>query len=55
MQNTTHSTRASAQTRLTHTTSTPLNAQPKADPNWKPQPCGFSREELRAIVAEMLG
>jgi hypothetical protein len=27
----------------------------KSDPNWKPQPCGLSREELRKIVAEILG
>jgi hypothetical protein len=27
----------------------------RADPNWKPEPCGLSREELRKIVAEILG
>lgn len=27
----------------------------RADPNWKPEPCGLSREELRRIVAEILG
>lgn len=27
----------------------------KSDPNWKPQPCGLSREELRRIVEEILG
>lgn len=28
---------------------------PKSPPNWAPQPCGLSREELREIVAEMMG
>ncbi|CAM5194798.1 putative protein OS=Bosea thiooxidans OX=53254 GN=SAMN05660750_03341 PE=4 SV=1 [Bosea thiooxidans] len=27
---------------------------PKADPNWKPQSCGHSREELRAILDEVM-
>jgi hypothetical protein len=27
----------------------------KSDPNWKPQPCGLTREELRKIVEEILG
>jgi len=27
----------------------------KSHPDWKPQPCGLSREELRKIVAEILG
>lgn len=27
----------------------------RAHPDWKPQPCGLSREELRKIVAEILG
>jgi hypothetical protein len=34
---------------------TPVPTQPKSNPNWKPQPCGFSREEIRKIVAEMMG
>lgn len=25
-----------------------------ADPNWKPEPCGHSREELRAILDEVM-
>ena len=28
---------------------------PKSPPNWKPQPCGLSREELREIVAQIMG
>ncbi|WP_164919714.1 hypothetical protein [Hansschlegelia zhihuaiae] len=28
---------------------------PAAPDTWKPVPCGISREEMRAIVAEMLG
>jgi len=28
---------------------------PKSAPDWKPQPCGLSREELRRIVRKMLG
>jgi hypothetical protein len=27
----------------------------RAAPDWKPQPCGLSREELRKIVEEILG
>lgn len=29
--------------------------QPRAAADWKPQPCGLSREELRRIVRKMLG
>jgi hypothetical protein len=28
---------------------------PRAAPDWKPQPCGLSRQELRRIVRKMLG
>jgi hypothetical protein len=35
--------------------SKPISTPAKSDPNWKPQPCGLTREELRAIVAEMMG
>jgi hypothetical protein len=28
---------------------------PKSSPNWKPEPCGLSREELRRIVARIMG
>jgi DNA topoisomerase VI subunit B len=28
---------------------------PKSAPDWKPQPCGLSRQELRRIVKKMLG
>mgnify|MGYP001043683565 FL=1 len=28
---------------------------PKASPNWKPEPCGLSRAELRKIVARIMG
>lgn len=28
---------------------------PKSAPDWKPQPCGLSRQELRRIVRKMLG
>jgi hypothetical protein len=29
--------------------------QRESDPSWKPEPCGLTREELRKIVAEILG
>ncbi len=45
---------ASTQPRPLHDMAAKL-APPKADPAWKPQPCGLSREELRKIVAEILG
>jgi hypothetical protein len=32
-----------------------ITAQRKPDLNWKPEPCGLTREELRKIVAEILG
>lgn len=28
---------------------------PKSSPNWKPEPCGLSREELRKIVTRIMG
>jgi hypothetical protein len=28
---------------------------PKSPPNWKPEPCGLSREELRKLVAQIMG
>jgi hypothetical protein len=28
---------------------------PKSSPNWKPEPSGLSREELRKIVARIMG
>ena len=28
---------------------------PRSAPDWKPQPCGLSREELRRIVRNILG
>jgi hypothetical protein len=27
----------------------------KPDPNWRPEPCPLTRDELRQIVAEQLG
>jgi hypothetical protein len=27
----------------------------KTDPDWKPEPCGLTREERRKIVADLLG
>ncbi|MDR6873028.1 hypothetical protein J2Y55_004052 [Bosea sp. BE125] len=36
-------------------TSAATAATPKSDPNWKPEPCGLSRAELRKIVADILG
>jgi hypothetical protein len=35
-------------------TATPAAAV-KSCPNWKPEPCGLSRDELRAIVARIMG
>lgn len=37
-----------------HTTSTAMPPR-RSHPDWKPQPCGLSREELRKIVEEILG
>ncbi|WP_139221330.1 hypothetical protein [Bosea sp. OK403] len=31
------------------------SAPRKSDPNWKPEPCGLTRAELRKIVADILG
>jgi hypothetical protein len=28
---------------------------PKSPPDWTPQPCGLSRQELREIVAQIMG
>jgi hypothetical protein len=39
--------------RLAEAASRPL--PPKSLPNWKPEPCGLSRAELRRIVARVLG
>ncbi|MEN5084553.1 hypothetical protein ABE438_18885 [Bosea sp. TWI1241] len=44
---------ASPQTRQPQTTVPPTVV--KACPNWKPEPCGLSRDELRAIVARIMG
>jgi hypothetical protein len=30
-------------------------AQKEHRATWRPQPCGFSREEMRQIVLEMIG
>lgn len=30
-------------------------SRPSAPANWKPEPCGLTREELRQIVEEILG
>lgn len=27
----------------------------RSSPDWKPEPCGLSREEVRRIIAEQLG
>jgi hypothetical protein len=42
---------ANAIARTTPARTTP----PRAAPDWKPQPCGLSRQELRRIVRKMLG
>ncbi len=40
-------------------TTTPKTTMPPrfetAAPDWKPQPCGLSRQELRRIVRKILG
>jgi hypothetical protein len=33
----------------------PKSAPARSAPDWKPQPCGLSRQELRRIVKKMLG
>ncbi|WP_157733093.1 hypothetical protein [Bosea sp. AS-1] len=35
--------------------SAPRPLPPKSSPDWKPQACGLSREELREIVAQIMG
>jgi hypothetical protein len=37
------------------TTLPPKPAPARSAPDWKPQPCGLSRSELRRIVKKMLG
>ncbi|MEZ2409067.1 hypothetical protein AB6806_19870 [Bosea sp. RCC_152_1] len=54
MHNTTELKTTTAQPRRDVRT-TNNTAQRQSDPNWKPQPCGLTREELREIVAEILG
>jgi hypothetical protein len=54
MNTNTQSKTASAHPRPFHKIAAEV-APPKADPAWKPEPCGLSREELRKIVAEILG
>jgi hypothetical protein len=44
-------TRAKSKTN-THTRTNPT---PPRKPVWRPQPIGLTRDELRAIVADMLG
>lgn len=39
----------------THPRSAPKTNTRKAAPDWKPQPCGLSRSELREIVGDILG
>jgi len=39
--------------RVTPSASRPL--PPKSLPGWKPESCGLSREELREIVAQIMG
>ena len=39
----------------THPRSAPKTNTRKAAPDWKPQPCGLTRRELRQIVGEILG
>lgn len=46
----------------TETTSTRLRTMPRAvpapvrsSPDWKPEPCGLTREEVRKIIADQLG
>lgn len=36
-------------------TTMPKTMPPRSAPDWKPQPCGLSREELRRIVRKILG
>jgi hypothetical protein len=38
-----------------HSTPTTSHTTTPASAGWRPQPCGLSREELRAIVAEIMG
>lgn len=38
---------------LSASTARPL--PPKSAQGWKPEPCGLSREELRRIVARIMG
>jgi hypothetical protein len=39
----------------THSKPTTNHSATVAKANWQPQPCGLTREELRAIVAQIMG
>ncbi|MDR6294533.1 hypothetical protein E9232_007087 [Inquilinus ginsengisoli] len=34
-----------------------INQNParRSDPDWRPEPCGLTREELRKITADLIG
>jgi hypothetical protein len=49
-----HTERNTSTTTAQHSAAT-IMPPLRAHPDWKPQPCGLSREELRKIVAEILG
>ncbi len=52
MKNTVQHQQAKAQRAAAAARRTP---PPKSPPDWMPQPCGLSREELREIVAQIMG
>ncbi|WNJ88852.1 hypothetical protein [Bosea sp. 685] len=42
-------------TNAANLTNAAKTAPRKSDPNWKPEPCGLTRAELRKIVADIMG
>ncbi|HSP24530.1 MAG TPA: hypothetical protein VLQ65_05100 [Saliniramus sp.] len=57
MKNIAHTPTTKAHPRFapTHSRAAPNTNTRKAAPDWKPQPCGLTRSELRDIVGEILG
>jgi len=39
----------------THTLTPTAPAIIRSSPEWKPEPCGLTREQIRAIIIEQIG
>lgn len=38
-----------------HKLTTPAPSVVRPSPDWKPEPCGLTREQIRAIIIEQIG